>query len=329
MSTLDVEDLLRRTYADVADRTVAAPLSDAAVVPLRAQHAGHARRWPMLVAAAAAIVLVVAAAFALRRTGEDGPAGVDESTLVHVLPGEFPGSGGGVPTMPLVRLETSAARDVIEYAGDDDRLRIQVDRGDTVRPVEDPNLTFDGVPARQDVDTGLRRFTWNPRPGMQVTVGWDRGDLPAVRAFADQLIFVDEEAWRRATEHAGFGPYSSSDPSSGVVAEYRLATTVPVTIQIQGWVHTGFTIRFPAASVSVPNIRQQCTATRGLVDDGPVGRVAVVAGEAGRATVRDQDGTVVTTVDVAVHIPGTDNVIELVDLGDAVDASSFGCEVGR
>lgn len=326
MSNLDVEDLLRRTYADVAERTITAPPGDAMIVPI-ARRGAAPQRWAMLAAAAAVVVLVVAAAVALQRTGSDGPAGVDESTFVHVLPGEFPGSGGDVPTMPLVLLESSAERDVIEYAGDGDRLRIQVDRGDAVRPVEEANLTFDGVAARLDVDTALRRITWNPRPAMQVTVDWDRGDLPAVRAFADQLVFVDDAAWERAIARAGFGPYSTTDRSSGVVAEYRLPTTVPVTVEIHGWLHTGFMIRFPEASVIVPNIRQQCTASRGLVGDGPAGRIAVVAGEAGRATVRDQDGTIVSTVDVSVPIPGTDNYLEVVDLGDAADATSFGCEV--
>ena len=114
MSTLDVEDLLRRTYADVAARTVAAPPSDTTVVPLRIRQSGHARRWSMLVAAAAAIVLVVATAVALRRTSEDGPAGVDESTFVHALPGYLPGAGGGAsfnaPTLPLRSITSSPDR---------------------------------------------------------------------------------------------------------------------------------------------------------------------------------------------------------------------------
>jgi hypothetical protein len=163
---------------------------------------------------------------------------------------------------------------------------------------------------------------------MLVTVRFDGGDVPTLIAIAEQLIYVDDVGWEAAIEHAGFGPRSPED-RSGVVAEYELATGVPTTVRIRGSLHTAFVIEFPTSfgSVSIPNIAQGCTASMSLAPGADWAPVTILIDSPGRAVVRGADGTT-ATVDVQVPIPGTDQFIEVVDLGDHPD-QPWSCEVQR
>lgn len=332
MSTLDIEDLLRRTYADVAARTVAAPPGDATLVALTGGRAGP-RRWAMLAAAAAVVALVAGGAALLGRDGPAGPADVDPATLVHVLPGALPGPGNGLitgdsSTLPLVRVESTSERDVLEYASDEQRFVIEVARGAAATSVEGGDRSIGGASAVLDEER--RVLTWNPRTGMQVTVRFEGGDIERLLRLADALIYVDATAWESATANAGFGPWQIKDETAGVVAEFRLSTSDPVTVRIRGWLQSGYEIVFPrsfgSVGISVDALDAPCRASGSMIDDGPGNRVAVFTAATGPVTVLDERGDAVAVADAEVRIPGTDLFMEVVEVdAERAEGMTWSC----
>lgn len=334
MSSAGIEQRLRQTYAAVGERTLIGAPAGTATVPLRA---GEPRRTrpPGLVRAAVGVTVVAAAVLVAVVSDVTGPSGREPGPLVHALPGALPGamlpgpSGGGTtPDLPLVRIESTAAGDTLEYAGDGQWLSITVERGPGAeQPVVEPDTEIEGRPARLDT-VGTRRLTWKPNSEMLVTVRFDGGDVPTLIAIAEQLIYVDDVGWEAAIAHAGFGPRSPENRSGGV-AEYELATEVPTIVRITGSLHTAFVIEFPNAggAVSIPNIAQGCTASMSIAPGAASTHVTLLLDAPGRAVVRGADGTS-ATVDVQIPIPGTDHFIEVVDVGDHPD-QPWTCEVQR
>lgn len=301
--SIDVEDLLRRTYADVAERTTVEGRDDVTVVALSTVRDRRTSRWPLL-AAAAVVALVVAGLVVLRRDGTDTAAPVDESTLVHVLPGALPDADGGVefgsaPALPLIRIDTDAEHDVLEYASDDMSLEISVLRGAAVidAPLGEPNTELaDGTAARLTTSSGTA-LTWDRTPTMRVTVTMTGAPESTVRAVADALLYVDAAAWALATDHAGFASTSASD--AGIVAEYDLDTETPLTLHVRGDLHAGFLVAAPSISTGWWSSPDRCE-----VNASGASLVVVRSPAPGRFLVR-VTGMPPQELDVGTRVPGT------------------------
>lgn len=330
MST-DIEERLRRTYADVAARTAVADPEDA---PLVRMHERPDRAWlrPGL-AAAATIAVVVAGLMALQRSDDRRAGPVDGPSFTHALPGYLPVSDPGGPEtfLALRRIVTDGVpetADTLEYAGDGVELIITTIATTAPLPSAPNTALTDGTPAW--IDEGATELVWHPYAGLEASVRLTGSDEAVLRDVADQLIYVDDAAWASATGNAGFirTVHRDGDPRPGVVAGYDLPTGRPVRVEVGGHLHHGYRIEFDrsGSTASIPNAADGCRATASLlvggVDD-PV--VVVVLTDAPRTVAVSVEDAPPRRVEVAMPIPGTRFFIETFEGEPGTSALSWSC----
>ncbi len=319
MNTLDIEDRLRRTYADVAEHTIAVPPSDVTIIPLEGR-VKPARRWSMVAAAAAVATLVIGAAVVINRSGPSAPAGIDPATLVHVLPGTLPSVDGdgiafGPPDVPpLRRIETTAERDVLEYATDDLAFTIEVRRGSAVQAAGAPNTALaDGSPATltEGSDTSL---VWQRGPSLQVVLRLTGADPATILDLANGLVFVTEETWRAATEHGGFG----IDGERTMLASFRIDGEFPLEVDLTGDLHSGARVESGFSGFRLPVDRCVVTLQHEIDDEEGTAPTPFVVIAPGHVT------------DVIVTVEGEpDRTVELTSLAPAVPMSFASFELDQ
>ncbi len=209
----ELENLLRRTYREVANRTQAD--SERPGVPTGTSPASTSRhRW--LLAAAAALVMVGLGAVAVVGTRGSAPSdAIGTGDLVHALPTAVPLSSAAAQTragMPVALISSSPTADTIRYEADDLTVTLTVHRGASEAgqtaggtPVTIRNGHTAALTAEADGRSG--ELFWADG-GLETTISWNGSLLDGtdeIIRMADGLVYVDDADWATRTAHAGFG----------------------------------------------------------------------------------------------------------------------------
>lgn len=232
-SMADVEGLLRRTYAEVADRTT---FTVAAPGQVRLAASGHAER-PLarrVLASAAAMALIVAGVIVLVGRGGDRPAGIDTPT--RVVPGwvpqvEVPAGSRDFRTLAVTEIHSDDRADRVTYGADVGSISVELDRAARSLPDGEP-AEVRGEPARRTAST----LSWFGPDEAVVTVSWT-GDIDeaTVTSFVHGLLYVDDDIWHELTGAGGFRHSSSSGP----LAAIRIDADRPFDVELEGDLHEG------------------------------------------------------------------------------------------
>lgn len=240
-SPANLEDLLRRTYAEVAARTsITQPTHAATAEPA-------ASRWQrQLLAATAVLVLIVGGLLVLANRDAERPAG--RGTPTRVVPGWVPRlttPGGDWRTFALSELTSTSESDRITYSADAGEVTLTLDRTRTSLPDGTPTEVRGGDARR----TGTSLAWIGPR-GAVVEVSWS-GDVTdqMVDSFVQGLAEVDERIWNELAGTGGF----REDPYEPL-ASVRIDADVPFEVELVGDLHQGLSLElgsigFPAGSI--------------------------------------------------------------------------------
>lgn len=229
MPSSPVEDLLRRTFAEVAERTTVTTSARTVAT------ATPERRWQrQLLAAAAVLVLVVGGLLVLTGRDADRPAG--RGTPTRVVPGWVPRpptTYGFFTPYALTELTSTAERDLVTYATASGSITVTLDRTRTSLPDGTPTEVRGGEARRTDSS-----LAWIGAGGAVVEVSWS-GDVTDQMAdsFVQGIAEVDETTW---SELAGTGGFREDtyDPFTTV----RIDADVPFDAELVGDLHQGLSL---------------------------------------------------------------------------------------
>ena len=301
-STPDVEQLLRRTYADVAERTTVAPSLDDRVVPVAPSIAPTRSGRRQILAAAAVMVLVVGGLLVLANRDAEGPAGRDAPT--RILPGwvprfTTPAEGFEPRPLALTELQSDAERDRITYADAVGSITVELDRTRGVPSNGEPVIVRGG-PARRTDST----LSWLGPDNAVVEVSWSGAvDDALIDAFVEALAYVDEDTWIEATGTGGF----RRAPAESLIT-VRIDADPPFDVDVNGDLHSGFSLWF-SESGSVALGTGRCSATVNFDtssrEPNVAGYVILAPGDVSTVVV-STDGTEDRRVEVTTLLPLAD-----------------------
>ncbi len=289
-----LDDRLRRTFRAVGENTTAGPTEAHESFRSVSEQPGTSRRWAGAALVAAVVLLLVGGLAVVDRRGAESSTDASKRThaLATWLPMPFgrPGSSdGGRP--PLVSITSDAETDVIEYASDELRVVISVDRtglddldGGRVEVRSGQVATFEG-----DEDAGSLR--WNTPGGPTVAIEWVGpvfGGVGSIIDVVDGLILVDDETWEAATEFGGF----TDD------REMLRRTVGPTDVFVRGDLQSGMVFGVGNTSGLDPS---PCTSVQ-LGDDETWAVVSRFS--SGTATATWSDGTV-ARAELSPFVPGS------------------------
>jgi hypothetical protein len=233
---LDVETLLRRTYAAVAGRTTVAAAGPGEDVPSwSGRRVVRFRRQRLFAAVAALLALFVGGLLVMSDRTAEAPAGRDQPT--RILPGWIPvvtSSDGRLRTFPLTELHSEAERDRITYATSDASMSVVLDRTRGLTAGGEP-VSVRGASGRRSAST----LSWIGPGGALVEVSWTGAvDDTMVDHFVRGLAFVDEDTW---TEAAGTGGFRRAmrDP----LVTVRIDGDEPFEVGLVGDLHEGLIVQ--------------------------------------------------------------------------------------
>lgn len=304
-STADVEAILRRTYAEVAERTVVMPApTDAATRP--APHSPPGRTATRrLLAFAAVLALVVGGLIVLANRDAERPAGRGVPT--RVVPGWVPrttsADGDGRP-FALTEIDSDAQRDRVTYASAAGSVTVELDRTTTSIPDGSP-VVVRGVEGRR-TDSSL---AWIGPADALVQVTWSGQVSDAmVDSFVQGLAEVDDETWEEVAGTGGF-----REPTEQPLAQVRVAADEPFEVGLVGDLHVGLSLRAGPNGFSLGSIdacRAGINYLTSDLDDDVTGYVVLAPGHIESAVVRP--------------IGNDDRVIEMTSLLPLADVSIGG-----
>lgn len=221
--TDDLEARLRRMYSAVANRTAVGSLdterpsraapTEVDVVPIHAAPPGRIR---MFALTAAAAVVLLGGLVLLRPRSADAPS-EPAGALRHALPLESPrfiptrfGSVGGIDapdrTIRLSQIESSATGDVLTYEWDAGGVSIATaQQASSAEPGVDVSIRGGLVARVSDSTTGVSLSWFESGVTVTITAFGEQGrEVDELVRLANGIAFVDDDAWARATEFAGF-----------------------------------------------------------------------------------------------------------------------------
>jgi hypothetical protein len=297
-----VEDLLRRTFAEVAERTTvaAAPAAPHAVP-------GPARgRWQrQLAAAAALVVLVVGGLFVL--TGRDAERPAGRGTPTRVVPSwgpRFATADGDQRPFALTELTSTAERDRVTYSADAGTLAIELDRTRSSLPDGTPTVVR-GTDARR----GESSLAWIGPGDAVVEVTWS-GEVTdeMVTSFVQAVAEVDDATWAELTATGGF-----RERSYEALAEVRVDADVPFTVEIVGDLHEGLSLQLGNSGFRLGYVDRCASSVNDLTSDfeaDVTGYLVLAPGDVEAAVIRP--------------IGDDDRVVEMTSLLPLADVSIGG-----
>lgn len=285
-SSTEVEHLLRRTYAAVAERTAVSPASNVDEVQL-SPSVPTVRRAPSarLVASAAAFVVLVGGLLAL--TGRDGaqPAGRDVST--RILPGLVPNDGpldgsGDWRPFALTELRTDPDRDRVTYSWYAASISLELDR--TRRSLPDGEaVTIRGTQGRRTDST----LSWLGPDGALVEVSWS-GEVvdDQIDSFVQGILYVDDDTWLEAAGTGGFRPQSTDE----AIATVRIDAEVPFDVELLGNLHEGLAVWLGSSGFIIGGPNIECRPVYNDLTSDPesnrIGYAVLAGGDVVAAVVR-------------------------------------------
>lgn len=315
----DVEDLLRRTYRELAARTTvtggSVPHDEVRLQPT----ATSPRRIPPLAAAAAVVSLLVGGLLLL--AGRDTSAPAADTVLVHALAGwvpQVPLDDGGTAIFPVTGIVSTDDFDRITWSSDDGVVSVAVDRGSAPdRPTGETVLVRGGTVATRITTAEGGALTWRERPGAVVTVEWS-GDVAAelVEDVVAGVFFVDESIWDRAVATGGFG----AEPRPAVL-DRSVDAGHSVGVGLRGTIHDGFGVEIGNGGYSLPI--EDCDVSIDFgrpVDGGRPTQYLVLGPRAATSAEVSVDGKVVATVELVTVFAGVDLTLGTFELDRPVSA---------
>lgn len=238
-----VEDRLRRTYEQVAARTVAGDGTS------NAPGSESDRRRPVLLAAAALVAVLVTGLVVV--SGRDGsaPAGTDD--VRHLLPGVVPVlDGDDARPLPLTAVESDAETDVLRWAtGSGDALGLVVERGlpeldDTTERLRSRG----GRGAVRSATDDLVVLTWDEVPGVRVEVSsTGRVTADTLDRFVAGLVGADDETWDDVIGRGGFRAIEDR-----VVSRFRVDADADFDVDLVGTIHDGLALEVGPGGLPLP-----------------------------------------------------------------------------
>lgn len=315
-SSTDIERLLRRTYADVADRTTVPRSGDVSYVdaPVGPVPSAAARRWRPLLAVAAVVALVVGGLAVLSGRGAITPSG--RAVPRHVAPGSIPRLGidelGRL--FPLTDLVSTENYDRLKYAVDGASVTIEVFRDGVDLPAGDPRMVrgADGV----RTSSGIH---WLGPDGSVVAVSWNGTvEIEMIDDVIDGMVYLDDGQWEQLIAHGGFRAVDSTAIAGfSIPADERFGIDEAFEVELVGSLHDGISLRNGPNGFVLP--LRQCAAQvdwnvarlrdRAVDEPGRIGYLVLAPG-----AVRS----------VRVSIDGTPTDVELTPLGTIADVSLGG-----
>ena len=306
-STADVESILRRTYAEVAERTkveqpIGGGLGHAPVVtatkPWRRQ----------MVAAAAVLVVVVGGLFVLANRGIEQSAGRDGPT--RIVPGWAASSDGAfdLRSFALTELTSDSARDRITYASAAGSIAVVLDRTRGL-PSEGDRVMIRGGQARRTVST----LSWLGPDNALVEVSWSGAvDDSMIDLFVQSLAYVDEDVW---SEVAGTGGFRRSlrDPLDALSVDADRSFDV----EIVGDLHQGLQLQVGPNGFLALGVGR-CSASVNFETSNPD------AGETGYVLLAPGNAT-----SVVVTTDGDDRQVDVTSLLPLIDVAIGGVVLPR
>ena len=304
-TTPDVEQLLRRTYAEVAERTTVGSALDDRVVSVGPSTARTRSVRRQILTAAAVLVLVVGGLLVLADRDVEGPAGRDAPA--RILPGwvpRFPSPDGGFEARPLAltELRSDRDRDRITYASAAGSITVDLDRTRGV-PSDGEPVIVRGEPGRRTDST----LSWLGPDNAVVEVSWSGAvDDVWIDAFVQALAYVDDDVWIEAAGTGGF----RRRPDEPLV-NLRIDAEPPFDVDVNGDLHNGLGLWFgESGSVAVGTGRCSATVnfesssrepdTAGYVILAPGDVSSVVVGTDGTQDRRVEMTSLLPLADVAV-----------------------------
>lgn len=308
--TTDVDDLLRRTYADVAERTVVTAPGDASVVPIpRPARTGWLR--PAL-AAAALLALVVSGLVLI--TGRTDDRASDAGDLVHAVPSWVPHLGPEefMRPMRLTAIESSGSGDSLTWTADAGTVTLRTERPSTVDVADVADVRPTVASAADGSATGSP-LRWTERTSLELEVAWT-GEVPAteIDAFVRGIVFVTATQWEELTARGGF-----RDEDRQELSRFRIDADDDFDVRLVGDLHDGLYLEqqsfgFPPATLDRCRVQEVEQATG---DGATTKRYVVLA-----------PGQVAAAV---VRATGVDHPVTMTPLGPAVDVSVGGLTLER
>lgn len=305
--SIDVEDLLRRTYADVAERTAVTAPGDAVLVPLAGR--SRASRLRPYLAAAAVLTLVVSGLALIAGRSDDQVA--DDGDFVHAVPSWVPhlGTEGSRRPLRLTAIESSDTVDVLTWSADAASVTLRVERSGAVGvAVGRPSTATDSAGS-----AGGSPLRWTERTGVVLEVAWT-GDVPAseIDTFVRGIVLVTAGQWDELTSKGGF-----RDGDLQELTRFRIEADDAFDLRLVGDLHGG--LHLEQEGFGVP------PATLGRCR---VQEVEQATGD-GAATKRYVVLTPGQVSEAVVRATGVDHVVTMTSLGPAVDVSVGGFTLER
>lgn len=281
-SSSDVEQLLRRTYAEVAARTsVGSGTADgeARVVPIAS---ARSARWRPALTAAAVLMALVAGLVVLAGRDDGAPAG--RGTPTHLAPAWIPRSvtpDGDGRLFPLTELvSTDDGYDRLVYATDVASVTLE--------------RFHDGTSGdRRGASSSGGERRWAAPDGSEVVVSWS-GEVgqAMIDTFVDGLIGADDELWADLIARGGFAPDLGAERA---LVTFPIDADEPFRVELVGDLHGGIMLRNGPSGFQIPVTA--CTADvnydvadlrgRDLEQPGPIGYIVLVPGRRETAAVVD------------------------------------------
>ncbi len=250
MTDDDVEQLLRRTYREVADRT------DATTSPvLPDPDAVRPRRWQPALAAAAVIAVVVGGLLALANRGGEAPAAIGEPR--HIVPGWIPRAGPDPSESRFALIEITSTADVdrLVWSADTGSVTLEYDRAAMLMVTGAPATVRDAQAVR--TPDGI---AWSGPAGGVATVRIE-GDVSAqvLDDVVASIIYVDDDMWTELTATAGF-VRAEDDP----LASWRVGGEHAVLVELIGDLHDGITVSVAddgSRTGFTPGLQRSCASS--------------------------------------------------------------------
>lgn len=245
----DLEELLRRTYAEVAARTA---VTSEAVATTRPPRPPAPPRRGRLLAAAAVVAIVVGGLALLADRDAEPPAG--RGTPTRVAPGWVPRSTtpyGFSTTYALTELSSTGVHDIVTYSAAAGSITLTLDRGGSSLPDGTPTEARGAEARRTD-----HSLAWVGPGGAVVEVTWS-GDVtePMVESFVQGIVAVDDAAWAALSSTGGF-----RERSYEPLATVRVDADVPFDVELVGDLHEGLSLRLGPSGYSTGSI-DRCAAS--------------------------------------------------------------------
>ena len=281
--SVDVEALLRRTYAEVAARTAVDAPSEARPVRFAPAGGESPGAWRRLLAAAAVLAVVAGGLVLLANRGAEQSAGRDGAT--RVLPGWVPLTDveEANRSFVLVELSSDADRDRIVYGVEGASIGVELDRTRSVLG-DGETTTVRGGSARRTDST----LSWIGPDDALLEVFWSGAvDDESVEMFAGSIAYVDEEVW---AEFAGTGGFRASDGEP--LATIRIDADESFDVDIVGDLHGGLWLEVSGGGYSIAHA--SCAASWNFevsdMDERVAAYIILSTGDFSAATVDVPDG---------------------------------------